>query len=84
MPASFSYLPVVLLIVIGYAGLCAASPFGTCRKCKGWGSKVSTSRLTGRLKRGRECRRCHGYGRRVRIGRRVYNAVSRLRHEGTR
>nr|WSY53353.1 hypothetical protein OG999_26670 [Streptomyces sp. NBC_00886] len=84
MMSWFSYLPGLLLITLCYVALCAASPFGTCRKCKGWGSKVTVGRFSGRLKRGRACRRCDGYGYRLRIGRHIYNAVSRLRREGTR
>lgn len=83
MPAWLSYLPGLLFVTLCYVALCAASPFGACRKCKGWGSKVSVSR-SGRPKRGRSCRRCAGYGYRLRIGRRIYNAFSRLRREGTR
>lgn len=84
MSSMLSYLPGLILITLCYAALCAASPFGTCRKCKGWGSKVRVGRYTGRLKRGAVCRRCDGYGRRIRIGRHLYNVVSRLRREGTR
>jgi hypothetical protein len=84
MPDVLSHLPGIVFITLCYSALCYASPFGTCRKCKGWGSKVWTTRFTGRLKRGRECRRCDGYGRRLRIGRRLYNLVSRLHREGSR
>lgn len=76
-------MPMPIMLTLCYAGLCAASPFGACRKCKGWGHKVRQTR-TGRLKRGRACRRCSGYGRRLRVGRRLYNSVSHLHHEGTR
>ncbi|MFL4905590.1 hypothetical protein ACJ6WF_21070 [Streptomyces sp. MMS24-I2-30] len=79
-----SYLPGLLFITLCYTVVCAASPFGSCRKCKGWGSKVSVSRFTGHRKRGRSCRRCGGYGYRLRMGRRAYNAFSHLRREGTR
>lgn len=84
MPSWFSYLSGLLLVTLCYAAVCAASPFGTCRKCKGWGAKVSVGRLSGRLKRGPVCRRCDGYGQRLRIGRHIYNAYSGLRREGTR
>ncbi|MGX1975473.1 hypothetical protein [Streptomyces kronopolitis] len=81
---AFSYLPGLVFITLCYAAVCAASPFGSCRKCKGWGSKVKVGHFSGRLKRGRSCRRCDGYGYRLRIGRRAYSAFSRLRREGTR
>lgn len=76
-------MPILILLTLCYAAMCLASPFGTCRKCKGWGHKIRQTR-SGRLKYGRQCRRCSGYGRRLRTGRRLYNAASRLHHEGTR
>ncbi|MFC5719609.1 hypothetical protein ACFP1Z_05375 [Streptomyces gamaensis] len=76
-------MPALIVLALCYAVLCAASPFGACRACKGWGAKVHQTR-TGRLKRGRMCRRCGGHGMRLRVGRRLYNAASRLHREGTR
>ncbi|MGP8300182.1 hypothetical protein ACTPOK_20075 [Streptomyces inhibens] len=84
MASWFQYLPGLIFITLCYVAVCAASPFGTCRRCKGWGSKVYVGRFTGQFKRGRECRRCGGYGRRIRIGRRLYNFASRLHREGNR
>ncbi|MDH2388167.1 hypothetical protein QCN29_05055 [Streptomyces sp. HNM0663] len=84
MPSSLDAITGLILITLCYSALCAASPFGPCRKCKGWGAKVRISRFTGQLKRGRTCRRCGGYGRRIRLGRRLYNAASRLHRAGTR
>ncbi|OII67466.1 hypothetical protein [Streptomyces sp. CC77] len=83
MPSWLDAMPFLLLITLGYTAVCSASPFGTCRSCKGWGAKVRTSR-TGQLRRGRDCRRCGGHGRRLRIGRRLYNSASRLHRDGTR
>ncbi|MFD3885042.1 hypothetical protein [Streptomyces microflavus] len=80
MASTFDLILTFLLITLGYGSLCSVSPFGACRKCKGWGAKVRTTR-TGRLKRGRECRRCDGYGRRVRVGRRLYNVAVRLHRQ---
>jgi hypothetical protein len=74
----------LILITLCYAALCAASPYGACRKCQGWGAKLHVSRFSGRIKRGRTCRRCRGYGYRLRIGRRLYNTAARLRRNGTR
>lgn len=84
MPFGPHSILALVLLTLCYAALCAKSPYGVCRKCRGWGSKVRVSRFSGRLKRGRACRRCRGYGRRLRIGRRLHNAVARLRRDGTR
>ncbi|MEU2155448.1 hypothetical protein ABZ532_10605 [Streptomyces sp. NPDC019396] len=84
MPSVFDFAAVLLLLTLSYVALCAASPLGACRKCRGWGAKVRVSRFSGRLKRGRDCRRCEGYGQRVRVGRRLYNLAVRLHHDGTR
>ncbi|MFI1183364.1 hypothetical protein ACH4UT_27975 [Streptomyces sp. NPDC020799] len=66
-----------------YACLCAASPFGRCRKCHGLGFATKTDRK-GRPRRGRPCRRCDGHGIRIRTGRHLYNAAARLHRDGTR
>lgn len=66
-------------LIAGYAAwylfLCAAFPWGRCRRCKG-------TRRTGRLIR-RACRRCHGTGIRVRIGRRIYRYIHAEYFTGT-
>ncbi|MFE2758505.1 hypothetical protein [Streptomyces halstedii] len=72
-----------LLITLSYASLCAASPFGNCRKCRGFGHAITTDRK-GRAKRGKDCRRCKATGKRIRIGRHVYNVAARLHRDGTR
>ncbi|MFK0028830.1 MULTISPECIES: hypothetical protein [Streptomyces] len=82
MSLFLSAMPVLALAVCFYAALCAASPFGTCHRCRGFGFRVKRGRR-GRLTRGRHCRRCRGLGRRVRVGRHLYNAVSRLHREAT-
>nr|WP_280723449.1 hypothetical protein [Kitasatospora sp. MAA4] len=68
--------PALILIALGYALLCAASPFGNCRACKGMGCKTRVTRR-GTVKRGRDCRRCRATGRRLRLGRRLYNHGNR-------
>lgn len=68
---------VLLIIVLGYAGLCVISPFGPCRRCRGFGYATWTDRR-GRLHAGRYCRRCEGTGQRIRLGRHLYNALRRL------
>ncbi|MDT3395226.1 hypothetical protein RKE29_00925 [Streptomyces sp. B1866] len=82
MPSMLSAIPGLIFVTLCYAALCAFSPYGSCRKCHGWGSKIYTTRFTGQLRRGRLCRRCEGTGRRLRVGRALYNAVSRLHREG--
>lgn len=73
----------LLAVTLGYVAVCAGSPFGTCRKCNGFGFATTTDRK-GRPKRGKHCRRCKGRGKRVRIGRWLYNRASRIYREGTR
>ncbi|MFG2598473.1 hypothetical protein [Streptomyces sp. NPDC048462] len=74
---------LLLVITLCYASLCAASPFGDCRKCRGWGFATKTDRK-GRAKRGKDCRRCKATGKRIRIGRHLYNVAARLHRDGTR
>jgi hypothetical protein len=72
------------LALAGYAAcyllMCAAFPFGHCRRCHGTGKLYSPlSRKVFRL-----CPRCDGTGRRVRIGRRVYEYLRTEHDTGTR
>ncbi|MFJ2890300.1 hypothetical protein ACIO53_30030 [Streptomyces sp. NPDC087305] len=82
---TFALLTITLLVdvTLCYVAVCAASPFGNCRKCRGMGHKLKTNRK-GQLKRGKNCRRCKGRGKRVRVGRWIYNRASRIYREGTR
>ncbi|WBB58476.1 hypothetical protein O7599_22910 [Streptomyces sp. WMMC500] len=72
----------LLTVTLGYLGVCAASPFGACRKCRGFGYALTTDRR-GRPKRGRHCRRCRATGRRIRTGRWLYNRAARIHRAGT-
>ncbi|MGW8846845.1 hypothetical protein ACWGNE_03605 [Streptomyces xiamenensis] len=83
MPPSFAAIALLLIITLCYLASCAVSPFGPCRRCNGFGFRITSDRA-GRPKRGRGCRRCKGYGRRIRPGRRLSNAISRTRREGNR
>ena len=72
------------LATLGYAAfylfMCAAFPFGNCRRCKGTGklySRIFTKAF-------RLCPRCAGTGRRVRIGRRVYEYLRGEHQAGTK
>ena len=72
-----------LFVTFGYVSLCAASPFGNCRKCHGMGHALKTDRK-GRPKRGKDCRRCKGHGKRIRVGRWLYNRAAATYRAGTR
>ena len=72
----------LLIVTLGYGSLCAASPFGDCRRCRGMGHQLTTDRK-GRLKRGKDCRRCHATGKRIRAGRWLYNRWARIYRAGT-
>ncbi|MGY5068394.1 hypothetical protein [Streptomyces griseus] len=74
---------LLMFLTLSYASLCAASPFGNCRRCRGWGFAMKTDRK-GRAKRGKDCRRCKATGKRIRIGRHLYNVAARLHRDGTR
>ncbi|MFF7846289.1 hypothetical protein ACFZDF_01735 [Streptomyces sp. NPDC007910] len=74
---------LLLAITLGYSALCAASPFGNCRKCNGLGFALTTDRK-GKPKRGKTCRRCKGHGIRIRVGRHLFNIAARLHRDGTR
>lgn len=80
MALSFPAIACLLAITLSYLLLCAVSPFGNCRKCRGFGFRMKQNRK-GQLRRGRDCRRCHGYGKRIRTGRRLLNLVYRLYRE---
>ncbi|MFE4855782.1 hypothetical protein [Streptomyces sp. NPDC056670] len=72
----------LLIVTFGYASLCASSPFGDCRKCKGFGYALKKNRR-GQLKPGKTCRRCRGERKRIRTGRHLYNLWLRLYRDGT-
>ncbi|MET7544758.1 hypothetical protein ABZS94_03105 [Streptomyces sp. NPDC005500] len=83
MPPALLAIASLLTVTFCYGGLCAASPFGDCRKCRGWGFAMKTDRK-GRTKRGKDCRRCKATGKRIRVGRHLYNVAARLHRDGTR
>ncbi|MGG7573561.1 hypothetical protein [Streptomyces sirii] len=72
-----------LIVTLGYVALCVVSPFGDCRKCKGFGYALKTDRR-GRLRPGKTCRRCRGDRKRIRVGRHLFNVAARLHRDGTR
>lgn len=68
-----------VLIALCYAALCAASPFGRCRRCDGIGRDRLHRRGTGRL-----CTHCDATGLRIRYGRHLWNLATRIHHDGNR
>ncbi|NGO67469.1 hypothetical protein [Streptomyces boncukensis] len=81
MTPALAAIPAILFITLCYVALCAASPYGNCRTCRGFGFQLKQTRR-GKLRRGRDCHRCHGHGKRVRLGRALYNHAARLHREG--
>ncbi|MFF4228993.1 hypothetical protein [Streptomyces sp. NPDC001820] len=73
----------LLGVTLCYIGVCAGSPFGDCRKCRGMGHAIKHDRK-GRMKRGKDCRRCKATGKRIRVGRHLYNLWARAYRDGTR
>ncbi|MFE9570957.1 hypothetical protein ACFYMW_20945 [Streptomyces sp. NPDC006692] len=76
-------IALLAIITLCYVAVCAGSPFGNCRKCRGFGFAMTTDRR-GKLKRGKHCRRCDGVGKRIRVGRHLYNLAARIHRDGTR
>lgn len=71
--------PALILITVGYAAVCVASPFGTCRRCSGLGRFD-----LGRGRKAPFCKRCAATGIRIRFGRHLYNEFARIYRDGTR
>ncbi|MDX3855040.1 hypothetical protein [Streptomyces sp. AK02-01A] len=82
MTPVFAASALLLAVTFCYVGWCAVSPFGNCRRCRGWGFVMKTDRK-GRAKRGKDCRRCKATGKRIRVGRHLYNVATRIHHDGT-
>jgi hypothetical protein len=70
---------VAATALIGYALACWLWPFANCPHCRGSGKRLSP---TG--KRFGKCRWCKGTGARLRLGRRLWNALSKTREKGTK
>ncbi|WP_314411989.1 hypothetical protein [Streptomyces sp. DSM 40484] len=75
-------ITLILGVTLCYVAVCAGSPFGNCRKCRGMGHALKTDRK-GRIKRGKDCRRCKATGKRIRVGRWLYNRWARIYRAGT-
>ncbi|WP_327235748.1 hypothetical protein OG349_19000 [Streptomyces sp. NBC_01317] len=72
----------LVVVTVCYGGMCAVSPFGDCRRCRGMGHAIKTDRK-GRAKRGKDCRRCQATGKRIRVGRHLFNLWSQTYRDGT-
>ena len=79
LPALASAL--FLLFTLGYAAVCAASPWKSCRRCDGLGFQLAYTRR-GKPKRGKHCKKCDGHGIRIRVGRHLYNLWVRAYRKG--
>jgi hypothetical protein len=72
--------PALTVVTLCYVAMCAAWPFGACRRCDGGGKlRNPLARRMSRL-----CPRCDGTGRRVRIGRRIYEYARREHTRGAK
>jgi DnaJ-class molecular chaperone len=76
-------MALTIVFTLGYAAVCAAQPFATCRKCGGFGFATRTTRR-GKVRRGKDCRRCSGHGIHIRRGRHAYNLARGIHRDGTR
>ncbi|MFD4141119.1 hypothetical protein [Streptomyces sp. NPDC058572] len=72
---------LILLFTLGYAGVCAASPWKSCRRCEGLGFQLTYTKR-GKPKRGKHCRKCDGHGIRIRVGRHLYHLWVRTYRKG--
>ncbi|ACU34147.1 hypothetical protein [Actinosynnema mirum] len=63
---------LITAITVGYLLTCAIWPFKRCRKCRGAGRHRSPV-----MRAYRTCGHCRGDGYRLRIGRHVWNALTR-------
>ncbi|NGO76773.1 hypothetical protein G6045_14015 [Streptomyces sp. YC504] len=77
MPPALLAIALLAFITGCYCLMCAISPFGTCRKCRGMGGLVKTT-IFGRIKASKNCPRCKGHGKRIRVGRWIYNRAARI------
>lgn len=71
--------PLTAAITLCYAAVCAASPFGTCRRCAGLGR---VDRIRGL--HSQACKHCDATGIRIRRGRHLYHLAARIYRDGTR
>jgi hypothetical protein len=70
-------LVFALVLAIGYAVACLIWPFRACRHCEGVGRMLSPTGRAWRL-----CTHCSGTGARLRLGRRIYNHLTRTHDRG--
>jgi hypothetical protein len=71
MPTPVSVAIPLLAMTLSYSLCCLIWPYRTCRHCGGFGLLTVT----------RLCRHCDGTGLRLRLGRRIWNALTRLHRD---
>ncbi|MFC8337582.1 hypothetical protein ACFUJX_11390 [Streptomyces rubiginosohelvolus] len=81
MPLPLLASALIALFTLGYAGVCAAWPWKSCRHCEGLGFTLTYTKK-GKPKRGKHCRKCDGHGIRIRAGRHIYNLWVRTARRG--
>jgi hypothetical protein len=81
MPLPLLASALLVLFTLGYAGVCAASPWKSCRRCEGLGFQLTYTKR-GKPKRGKHCRKCDGHGIRIRRGRHLYHLWVRTYRKG--
>ncbi|WP_372407749.1 hypothetical protein [Streptomyces luteireticuli] len=81
MPLPLLASATLILLTLGYIGVCAVSPWKTCRRCDGLGFQLTHTKR-GKPQRGKHCRRCDGHGIRIRRGRHLYNLWARTYRTG--
>ena len=62
----------LLIVTLGYCASCLIWPYRICRRCDGYGQRYGLFGVV------RPCRHCDGTGLRLRLGRRIWNAATRL------
>ncbi|GAA0386677.1 hypothetical protein [Streptomyces luteireticuli] len=81
MPLPLLASAALILLTLGYIGVCVVSPWKTCRRCNGLGFQLTHTKR-GKPQRGKHCRRCDGHGIRIRRGRHLYNLWARTYRTG--
>lgn len=77
-PSAGIFIGFAILLILGWVGVKLVQiwwfPDYRCRRCDGVGRFYGSNR-----KSSRACRRCGGMGRRIRIGRRIFNYIAKVR-----
>jgi hypothetical protein len=71
-PVTSALLLATPLVTVSYIVQCVLWPYRACRRCGGFGQ------FHGPFGGIRECHHCDGTGLRLRLGRRLWNAITRM------